>query len=71
MRKGTEEKMTCQHINQSARYPQKKMLWESFTWNSVGFLVLIQGLMNMNEYIDTLRRKVLPDLNATNGNGIF
>ena len=65
--------MTKEHINQTVKHPQKKMFWGSFSFNGVGSLYLITGMMNADKYIDVIQRKVLIEMRTAfpDGGGIF
>ena len=73
VRKSTGERLLAAHINQSVKNPKKKMLWESFTWKSVWSVIPVEGMMNIDRYINVLTRKAFPDLKKMfpNGKGIF
>ena len=73
VRKSAGEMLTSHHINESVKHPPKKMFWGGFTWKGVGSLVVIEGMMNTDKYIDVLKRRAFPDLKRAfpGENGIF
>ena len=73
VRRSQGEMVTEQHINQTVKHPQKKMFWGSFSFNGVGSLYPVSGMMNADKYIDVIQHKVVRDMQTAfpDGRGIF
>ena len=73
VRRSPHEKPRNAHIDQSVKYPQKKMFWGCFSYYGTGSLYPVEGMMRSQQYIEVLRRKVLPQLRKLfpDGSGVF
>lgn len=67
------EPITEAHIDQYVKYPQRQMMWGSFSHKGIGSLYPVEGMMNSEKYIEVINEKVQPDMHEhfPNGDGIF
>lgn len=67
------ETLNDSHINQTVKHPQKKMFWGCFGYDGVGPLHPVDGMMQSQQYVDVLQRRLLPELQKrfSDGSGIF
>lgn len=67
------EKLRDNHLDQIVKHPEKKMFWGCFSYNGVGSLYVVDGMLRSEQYINILQRKVVPELKRhfPDGSGIF
>ena len=65
VRKFRDETPRNVHIDQSVKHPQKKMFCGCFSYNGVGGLLPVEGMMNSDKFIDVLRRRLVPEMEKT------
>ena len=73
VRRSKNEEITEEHMNQSVKNPEKQMFWGSFSYNGVGSLYPIEGIMNADKYMQVINNKIQNDMEDAfpNGEGIF
>ena len=73
VRRSAGEPISASHLNQSVKYPDKKMFWGCFTYKGVGPIDPCEGMMNSQKYIEILRRRVIPEMTKSfpESDGIF
>jgi len=73
VRMSVGERVKPCHLNQQAKHPPQKMFWGCFSYKGIGSLFPVQGMMKSDQYIEVLRRKLIPDMQkAFSGDaGIF
>lgn len=62
IRRSQGEKIRDCHIDQHVKHPAKKMFWGCFGYDGVGSLQPVDGMMRSPQYIEIIRRKVVPEL---------
>jgi hypothetical protein len=73
VRRSVGEPLTPDHIQQFVKHPEKKMFWGCFSYNGVGPLFPVEGMMNSDRYNDVLIQQLLPYMLRTfpDGLGVF
>ena len=73
VRRSPDEKIRACHINQAVKHPEKKMFWGCFSFEGVGSLFPVTGMMNADKYIGVIQQKVVRDMERAfpSGGGIF
>lgn len=60
VRRSWNEPISDVHLNQKAKHPLKLMFWGCMSSQGMGRLHLVEGSMNADQYLEVLRRRVLP-----------
>ena len=73
IRRAKGEKLCEAHIDQYVKKPLKRMFWGSFSYNGMGSLYPVKGMMNSQQYIDVINQKVTKDMEEAfpQGGGIY
>lgn len=73
VRRSQGEKYQDCHIDQYVKHPQKKMFWGCFSFHGVGSLQPIEGMMRSPQYIEIIRKKIVPEMDRRypDGTGIL
>ena len=53
------------HIIQNVKHPQKKMFWDCFSFQGVGPLYPVTGMMNAEKCSELVRQKVFREMELT------
>ena len=62
VRRTKGEKISEKHISQFAKFPQKMMFWGSFSYQGVGSLRPVEGIMDANKYIKVIQETITKDM---------
>ena len=57
VRKITDEPVRAKRIQQTVKYPPKKMFWGYFTSSGLGSLVPVEGMMNSLKCLEIIKRQ--------------
>ena len=73
VRRSVDEPVRECHIDQSVKHPVKKMFWGCFSYNGVGPLHPVEGMMRSAQYIDILQSQLVSEMVNVfpDGSGIF
>ena len=73
VRRSRNEEIREEHMNQFVKHPEKRMFWGSFSYNGVGSLYPVDGIMNAEKYMQVINTKLQGDMEEAfpNGEGIF
>ncbi len=62
VRRASGESLTCQHVNQTTKCPEKVMFWGCFSAAGPGRLHVCEGMMNTDQYIKVIDERIIPEL---------
>ena len=73
VRRSKNEDIREEHMNQLVKNPEKRMFWGSFSYNGVGSLSPVEGIMNAEKYMQVINNNVQKDMEEAfpNSEGIF
>ena len=73
VRRSKGETITEKHMHQRTKFPQKVMFWGAFSYNGVGSLLPIEGMMNADRYVKVVNGTIKEDMMDAfpANNGIF
>lgn len=73
VRRSKNEEIREEHMNQRVKNPEKRMFWGSFSYNGVGSLSPVEGIMNGDRYMEVINNNVQEDMEEAfpNSEGIF
>jgi len=73
VRRSKNEEIREEHMNQFVKHQEKRMFWGSFSYNGVGSLHPIKGIMNADQYMQVINNKIQTDMEEAfpNSEGIF